>query len=69
MYRLKIKETAKVLGMSQRQLMLRSGLDLKVLQRIYRNPQANITMITLDRIAQALKVDVSELIESVPEER
>ncbi len=68
MFRLKIQEKAKVLGISQRQLMRRSGLDIKVVQRVFRDEQANITMITLDRIAQALKVDVSELIESVPDE-
>ena len=69
MIRLKIKETAKVLGVSQRQLIKRSGLDLKTVQQVFRNEHANITLITLDRSAQALGVDASELIESVPDEK
>ncbi len=68
MIRLKVREKAKVLGVSQRQLIRRSGLDIKVIQRVFRDPHANITMITLDRIAQALGVDASELIESEHEE-
>lgn len=68
MFRLKVREKAKVLGVSQRQLIKRSGLDVKSIQRVWRDEQANITLITLDRIAMALKVDCSELIESVPEE-
>ncbi len=48
--------------------MRRSGLDIKVVQRVYRDEHANITLITLDRIAQALGVDASELIESEKEE-
>ena len=67
--RLKVKEIASHKGISQRQLVLRTGLDIKVIQRIMRNPYVNVTTETLGRIAKVLEVDVSELIESVREEQ
>jgi DNA-binding Xre family transcriptional regulator len=66
MIRLKVKEIAASKGISQRQLVLRSGLDIKVVQRVLRNPYENILLTTLDQLARALEVDASELIESVP---
>jgi len=65
--RLKVKEIADKQGISQRQLFLRSGIDIKVIQRIMRNPYTNVTTETLGKIAKVLEVDVSELIESVEE--
>jgi transcriptional regulator with XRE-family HTH domain len=65
-YRLKVKEVAQQKQMSQRQLFFRSHVDLKIIQRIYREPSKTVVTIeTLDRLAMALDVDVSELIESV----
>jgi DNA-binding Xre family transcriptional regulator len=68
MVRLKVKEVALAMGISQRQLSLRSGIDMKNIQKIMRNPTANVTTHTLDRIAKVLGVDVRELLESVPDE-
>jgi transcriptional regulator with XRE-family HTH domain len=65
---LRVKEVANQKGISQRQLVLRSGLDIRIVQRVMRNPHANITLATLDRLAQALGVDASELIVSVPDD-
>jgi transcriptional regulator with XRE-family HTH domain len=65
-YRLKVKDIARKKGLSQRQLILRSGLDTRVVQRVLRDDHANITLATLDRIAGVLDVDISELIESIP---
>jgi DNA-binding Xre family transcriptional regulator len=65
--RLKVKEVANAKGISQRQLFLRSGVDIKTLQKIYKDPYTNITVETLGRIAEVLDVDVSELIESKKE--
>jgi transcriptional regulator with XRE-family HTH domain len=66
-YRLKVKDIAQQKGVSQRQFMLHSGVDIKTIKRVFRNPStANITMETLDKLSVFLKVDISELIESVP---
>jgi DNA-binding Xre family transcriptional regulator len=67
MIRLKVKEIAKVKGVSQRKLSLRSEVDIKTIQKIYRYPYSIITTETLDKIAKVLEVDASELIESVPD--
>ena len=61
--RFKIREIAEAKKISQRQLFFRSQVDLK----IYRNPTTSvITTETLDKLAQALIVYVSLLIESEP---
>jgi transcriptional regulator with XRE-family HTH domain len=66
MIRLKVKEVAKEKGISQRQLSLRSGVDIRTVQRIFRDPTRIVTTETLDKFAKVLGVDASELIESVP---
>ena len=69
MIRLKVKEVAKQKGISQGKLSRLADVDLTTLQRIYKNPTAaNVTVFTLGKLARALGVDVSELIESVPDE-
>jgi len=65
--RLKVKEIAETRGISQRQLFFRSQVDLKTIQRMYRYPTTTvITTDTLDKLAKALNVDVSLLVESDP---
>ncbi len=68
MIRLRIKEIAKAKGFSQGELSRRANIDENTLKRIYRNPTAVITTETLDKLAKALGVDASVLIESVPDE-
>ncbi len=68
MIRLKVKEVAQQKGFSQRKLSLRSGVDLRTVQRIFRDPTRIVTTETLDKFAKTLEVDASELIESVPDE-
>jgi len=67
MIRLRVKEVAEQRGISQRQLQIRSELDMRIIHRVIRNDRANITLITLDRLAKALGVDPRELIEPVTE--
>jgi DNA-binding Xre family transcriptional regulator len=64
MVHLKIKDVAAKKGISQRQLSLRSGVDINTVRRIYRNPYTIVTTETLDKLSKVLDVDVSELIES-----
>lgn len=68
MIRLKIEEIAKAKGVSMRQLSKRSGLVYNTIRLIYRDPYRPLSTITLDKLAKALEVDASELIESVPDE-
>src|SRR5258708_4567489 len=67
MIRLRIKEIAESKGISQRKLAKLTGIDIKGIQRIFREPTPNVTLQTLDRLAKALGVNASELIDSVDE--
>lgn len=68
MYRLKVKDIAQQQGLSQNRLSRLADVDIKVVRRIYRNPHESVTLPVLDRLAKALHVDISELIESIPDE-
>jgi transcriptional regulator with XRE-family HTH domain len=69
MVRLKVKEVATAKNVSQRKLSLRSGIDINTIRKIFQHPTtANPTVETLGKIAATLGVDVSELIESVPDD-
>ena len=68
MIRLKIKELAQEKGISQYRLAKDSGVDIRTVQRIFRDPYRIITTETLDRFARVLQVDASELVESVADE-
>ena len=64
--RLKVKEIAQHRGLSMRKLFFKSEVDIKTLSRIYHDPQSIVTTETLDKLARALNVDVSLLVESDP---
>jgi transcriptional regulator with XRE-family HTH domain len=66
MIRIKLQEIAKARGFSQARLSRRADIDLRTIQRIYKDPHTNINMQTLDKLAIALDVDASLLIESEP---
>ncbi len=67
MIRLKVREIARAKGISQRKLWARSEVDLRTIQRMFHEPmKVNVTLDTMDRLAKALNVDISLLMESVP---
>ena len=68
MIRLKVKEVAETKKMSMRKLVRESGIAYNTLRTIYRDPYRQVSTATLDRLAKALDVDASELIESVEDE-
>lgn len=68
MIKLKVREVAETKKMSMRKLVKRSGIAYNTLRTIYRDPYRRVSTDTLDRIATALEVDASELIESVPDD-
>lgn len=70
MIRLKIKELAQARGISQLKLGRLADIDTERMRRIFRygdSAHCNLTLASLDRIARALQVDASELIESAPD--
>ena len=68
MIRLKVKEVAETKKMSMRKLVRESGIAYNTLRTIYRDPYTQVSTATLDRLAKALDVDASELLESVEDE-
>lgn len=72
MIRLKVKELAQARGISQLRLGRLADIDTERMRKIYKygdSAHINLTLVSLDRIAKALGVDASELIESVPDEQ
>ncbi len=65
MIRLKVKEVAAKRGMSMRKLSRDAGIAYNTLRTIYHYPYRSVSTDTLDKIAQVLEVNASELIESV----
>ncbi len=64
--RLKVKDIAKQKGISMGKLSRLSDTSYRTIQRIYNDPTYMPTIPTLERIARALQVPTSELIEDVP---
>lgn len=66
MIRLKVREIAKLKGIGQNRLARMADTDVNTIRRIYRDPHAEVSSHTLDKLAMAFDLDVSQLIESVP---
>ena len=64
--RLRVKEVAQQKKVSQGGLSRQANIDLRTLRKIYREPTSIVTTETLGRLATALNVDVSLLLESDP---
>lgn len=64
MIRLKVKEVAARQGMSMRKLAKNAGIAYNTLRTLYHDPYRPLSTVTLDKLARALNVDASELIES-----
>jgi DNA-binding Xre family transcriptional regulator len=66
--RLKVKEIAEQKGFNQSTLSRKADVDFKTVQRLFRDPTRDISVSTLVKLARALKVDVNDLLEVIPEE-
>jgi DNA-binding Xre family transcriptional regulator len=60
--RVRLREIAQEKGISQSKLMRKADVDIRTIQRLYRDPHTNITLATLEKLAIALECDVCELI-------
>ena len=66
MLRLRVKEIAEAKGMSIAKLARKADLDNRTVYRIVHDPFAEITTVTLGRLAEALEVSVKDLVEDAP---
>jgi DNA-binding Xre family transcriptional regulator len=67
MLRLRVREVAEQKKMSRNKLSQRSEVSYNIIRDIFNNPFRTINTDTLNRIAKALEVPVTELIEDVEE--
>jgi DNA-binding Xre family transcriptional regulator len=67
MVRLKVKEIAEQKGISLSKLSRIADVSYKTVQLMFRDPFHGFNTKTLEKIAQALNVPVSELFEEVSE--
>ena len=65
MLRLRVKEIAQQQGLGQGKLARMADMDIKTLTRIYKNPYAEVSSVTLEKLARALSVSIADLIEEV----
>lgn len=63
-----MRDIAVLKGVSQRKLAMKSGVDINAVRRIMTDQFASVKTETLGKLADALGVDASELIESVLDE-
>lgn len=68
MLRLKVKEVAEEKGFSQGKLARAADVATNTLRAIYRDPCREISTFTINKLAKALDVPVTALIEDVTEE-
>jgi len=69
MRRLRVKEVAQAKGIGMAKLSRMADLSYRTVQSVWHNPQHDVSFFTLDKIAKALGVPVTDLIEDVPEEK
>ena len=69
MIRLKLKEVLQEKKISQSKLSRMADESLNTIQAIYHNPYHDAVLSTLDRLAKALGVNVSDLYEVVPDDK
>jgi DNA-binding Xre family transcriptional regulator len=66
--RLRVKEVAEKQGLSMTKLHQRSEVAYGTIRKIFRDPFTVVNLDTLTRLAETLKVEINELVESVPDE-
>jgi len=67
MLRLRVKEVAQQQKISMNKLSQRSEVSYNIIRDIFNNPFRTVNTDTLNRIAKALEVPVTDLIEDVAE--
>jgi DNA-binding Xre family transcriptional regulator len=63
--KLRVKEVATSKGISLTKLSQRSEVAYNTVRKIWRDPYSDVTISTLQRLADVLAVSVTDLIESV----
>lgn len=67
--RLRVKEVAKEQGVSMTRLHITSEVAYSTIRRIFRDPYVEVTTTTINRLATALGVPPTQLLEDVPDDK
>ena len=67
MFRLKIREVAEAKGYNMSTLSRASDVPFNTIRRAWKDPQYEIKLATLHKIAQTLGVSTNDLIEDLPD--
>ena len=68
MVRLKVREIAEAKKINMSKLSRMADVNYNTIRAIWDNERKDVTVSTLEKIARALKVEVSGLIEVLPDE-
>lgn len=68
MVRLRVKELLEQKGISQGKLSRMSDISISTISRVCTDPSYSPTLNTLERIAKALNVPISDLYEETPDQ-
>ena len=68
MIRLRVKEVATEKGISMTRLSRLADTNYKTIKAIFDNPFREVTTTTLNKLAKALQVSVSDLFDEVPDD-
>jgi DNA-binding Xre family transcriptional regulator len=68
MHRLHVREIAESKGINMSKLSRIADVNFNTIRAIWQNPQRDVSLAVLLKIAHALKVNVNDLYEEVPDE-
>ena len=68
MIKLKVREIAEARRINMAKLSRMADVNYNTIRAIYDNPNRDVAVTTLEKIARALKVNVADLYEIVPDE-
>jgi len=67
--RLRVKEVAEAKGFNISTLSRKADVGISTVRRLWHEPKRNVDFYVLERIARALEVPATDLIEDVPDEK
>jgi len=67
-FRLKVKEIAQAKGYSMGKLARRADLDKVSIKRLYDDLDYNPSLLTMLRVAKALRMKIDDLVEVLPDD-
>lgn len=68
MIKLKVKEIADARKINMAKLSRMADVNYNTIRAIYDNPNRDVAVTTLEKIAKALRVEITDLYEIIPDE-